>query len=212
MFKALLAFFGLVALFMGAVFSWIGWSSRQAATKAAALKSLTREMVEEGALGLVGYVEGRLSDRNDIRIRDLVLYTRSRLEGFQKKDGRREPRWKQMDRVWPALWVEVAGGEVRAKGAYHLVFQGSDPVYLSSPELEVMVTERYEGLRVGQTVVAIGRVAEDSRGRFVEVETVASGSYEEYLGGERSSTLFGFIAGATLFLVGLILLVVAGKI
>ena len=207
--KAVFIFFALVALVMGVVFGWIGWSSRQEARRSLRLPSLEAQSLATLALGTDGYVAGRFSENSDIRMRDLVLFTRSRLEGFETDDGETKPVWKTLERVWPTLWIDAGNDEMRIAGDYRVVFQGSDPTYFSTPELEEKVTERYEGLRSGQEVVALGKVAEDAKGRYLETEILASGTFEDYLKGERSSARFGLVAGSALLLVALVLVLLA---
>jgi hypothetical protein len=136
-----------------------------------------------------------------------VLYTRSRLTGFRKDDdGHKRPRWETLDRRWPTLYLATVGGEVRVVGPYSVTFLGSDPIYVTDEELSVGVTERYEGLRQGQPVTAVGRIEEDFQGPYLRAERLASGDAATFLSGERGSATFGLVAAGVLLPVGLLLL------
>lgn len=144
--KLLLVGFGTLALSMGAVFGWIGWTGRARAEHAAELVILDASAVAEADLGIAGYVEGHLAERNPIRYDEMVLYFRSVLQGFSQRSGNRQPVWKPLDRNLPALWIETRDGEVRVFGDYSVTFQGQDPVLITTEDLEPGNSERYEGL------------------------------------------------------------------
>lgn len=206
--KLLLIGFSLVALFMGSVFGWIGWSSRRRAAEVAGLRPLDVLTVTEGEIGTAGYVEGRLSERNPQQYRNLVLYYRSSLRGFRSEGGTKRPVWKSVDKALPPLWIETSEGEVRIFGDYSVTFQGSDPTLITTEELQPGFTQRYEGLPFYHLVTAVGHVDEDGGRRGLKAEALASGTFEDYESDERGSAVFGLVAGAVLGLVGLVLLVV----
>lgn len=54
-------------------------------------------------------------------------------------------------------------------------------------------------------MTAVGHVDEDSEGRGLRAEILASGSFEIYRKGERGSAVFGLAAAAILGLAGLVL-------
>ncbi len=204
-----LLFFGAVALVMGGVFGTIGWQSRQSAIHAAELPRLTATEIGRQAAGREGVVEGVLSEDNPTFEGGFVFYYRSRLRGFETRrqgmpveHAERRPQWQPIDRHLPPLKVKTEEGEVWIFGEYSVTFKGSDRSWVSTETLEVGTSERYEGLDAGQTVTAVGRVAAAPQGWGLETVSLASGSYQEYLAGERGSATFGLIAGAVLLLVG----------
>ena len=206
MFKFFLATFGVVALVIGTVFGWIGWTSRQQAQRASSLEQIDGQSLGALGLGTGAMAVGTLSNKSYILFRDLVLYTRSRFVGYSKTSDERRPLWETLDQRWPTLFLETEHGEVRVVGPYSVTFLGSDPIYITDEELSVGVTERYEGLRQGQIVTAVGHIEEDSNGRFLRADQVASGNADTFLSGERSSATFGLVAAGVLLPVGFLLL------
>lgn len=219
--KIILLGAALVALAMAAVFGKIGIDGRRDAARFAGLERLGAHAFADGTrLGATGYVEGSIAADQPILKKGLVLYLRSRLSGFRKPSGSRskEPTWKTLDRRLPPLRVEAGDGAERDPlvavdvfGDYRLIFRGSDPIRLSTEDLRVGITERFEGLEPGQLVVVVGTIARRPEGGGVglEAELVSSGSHADLLSGERTGSTFGLIAGAALTVAAIVLVLVA---
>lgn len=246
--KIILLAAALVALAMAAVFGKIGLDGRRDASRFSRLEPLDgARFAGTAEAGATGYVEGSIAHDQPVLKHGLVLYSRSRLSGFRRDAGTREPTWRSLDANRPALEITVAevamtegaitgpkrdpARGIEVFGDYRVTFRGSDPIRLSTADLEVGVTERFEGLEPGQAVVAVGIVArrpgghspgEHSPGEHspgghspgnwglgLDTELLSSGTYEDLIAGERASGRFGLIAGAALLVVAIVLVSIA---
>lgn len=210
MVKALLIVFGLVALVLGGTFTVIGWQSRKEAKRIATLPQLGAADLAADELDREGLLVGRLSRSNRLLKRDFVLYFKSRLVGFDKdSSGNRRPSWKPLERRLPPLKIDLGDAVVPISGDYSVTFKGSDPTWLSTDELKVGVTDKLEGLEPGQEVVVVGKARAGDGGRAFVAERLVSGSYQDFLDGEKSAAAFGLIAGGVLLLAAAVLLTIA---
>ncbi len=127
----------------------------------------------------------------------------------------RRSSWTPVDSELPPLLLEVAGRTVPISEGYQLTLLGSDPVLMSNEEPTPGVSERWEGLRAGQPVVALGHIEEGPHrlfgGRYLETRRLISGTRAGTLTDERSSSLFGFAAAVFLTLAGLAILALAAR-
>ncbi len=208
---AILLILGAASVLAGAGMGYVGVSSYRSASAAAALERLSAASLSEGQAGQQGYIEGVLSSSNPAESHGLVLFYESELYGFRRRsssDGQRtkEPIWKRVNRRLPPLTVEQADGPVRIFGEYSVTFLGSDPSIMTTEGLEPGVTRRFEGLRAGQQVVAIGTVATGTNGPGLQARRLASGDMASFRSGEQSGATFALFASAALLLAGLIML------
>lgn len=207
--KALLIFFGGLALILGGTFTAIGWKSRKEVIRIAALPRLGHADLLRDDLDREGLLIGRLSRRNRLLKRDFVLYFKSRLVGMSKDQaGNRRPTWKLLDRQLPPLEIDIGGAVMPISEDYAVTFKGSDPTWISTEELEVGVTDKLEGLEAGQEVVVVGKAIAGDGGRTFVAERLVSGSYQEFVDGETSAAKLGLIAGGILLLIALVLLTI----
>ncbi len=208
---AILLILGAASVLAGAGMGYVGVSSYRTASAAQALERLSATSLQRGPIGQKGYIEGALSKTNPELSHGLVLYYESELYGFRRRknsDGHRtkEPIWKRVDRKLPALTVEQSDGPVQIFGEYSVTFQGRDPSIMTTETLEPGVTRRFEGLRAGQTVVAIGAIATSTNGPGLQIQRLASGDMESFRAGEQSGATFALIAAVFLLLAGFIML------
>lgn len=183
-------------LFSGLLFPW-AFNSDVALVQRQ--EPLSYVALEDGTPGRPALVEGRLSPRNRTSPEGFVLYTRS--VPATNDDGERT--WREVERVYPPLLVELPGGVVRVVGDYRLN---------GSTEREESVAQRLEGLRPGAEVIAVGTLVQGQEEIELEAELLGVGTREAFIADNRAAarffSIFGWLlvgggvlmAGAGLFL------------
>jgi len=177
--------FGAVFLAAGV---WIGvFEARQASADAERVEALTPVLaagLDDREPGRETVVEGVVSPRNPARFRDFVAFVR---EEYQGEDDDGDDIWREDERETPALLIE-AGGVVQLANADY-VLSGALARWREEGMLRYEWgegTKRYEGLRAGQAVTAIGAVEPGPEGNLLRVQELFAGSRAEYIAGKRS--------------------------
>lgn len=157
---------------------------------------------EDGAPGREVLIEGTLSPRSRTSPDGLIIYVRS-VAGVDA-DGDRI--WVEAERVQPPLLIALSGGLAQVRDGYGL--NGGLPVVVEQDAL------RIEGLRAGDSVLAVGTLVQGQEGIELDADFVAVGTRQAYLDENRTAALFFSIfgwaligAGAAMLIGGLAILV-----
>jgi hypothetical protein len=198
---------GLAVLALGGGLGLFG--ARAAATEAARaerLPLLTFGGIAKAPGGLEAAVEGRISERNPRRFRDLVVYVR---EEYRGKDSDGDAEWREDERLTPQLILDLADGPVWINNeSYRLAnepLRWQEPGPLVWNGITGEGTKRYRGFVAGAPATAIGRVARGLEGVVLEAEVLAGGSRAQYVASQRVASRIFAILGLVFAAIGAVL-------
>jgi hypothetical protein len=188
----------LLLTLLGAAFVvagvWAGVFGASAATAAAdraeRLRPLSASTLEDTAPGGEALIEGRISDRNAPRFRELVAYVRQEYRGSDD-DGE---EWREDERVTPRLLLDVPGGRAQIGNTDYAL--ESPPVKwqesrtLTWNGLTSEGTKRYHGFAAGDTATAIGTVVSGREGPELRAELLFGGDRAAYIASQRGAAAF----------------------
>jgi len=158
-------------------------------------------------------VEGYVSEENEVvcPMGNLVAYLYEHRHISINDSGQaKAKRWRKWYEVTPPLLLNLPDGAVQVENDdYRIdnprVVEGPK-TWVSGSHIRYAVT-RYEGIAVGDPVIAVGTVRADHQVPHIEAEFVARGTREEYIAGQRTggliscggSAVVGFIGGVIMF-------------
>lgn len=184
-------------LFSGLFFPWAFNSDVALVVRQ---EPLSYVALEDGTPGRPALIEGRLSPRNRTSPEGFVLYIRS----VPAVNDKGERSWREVERVYPPLLVELPGGEARVVGDYRLN---------GSTEREESAAQLLEGLRPGAEVIVVGTLVQGQEAIELEAELLGVGTRASFIAENRAAArffgIFGWllVGGGVLMLgVGLFLL------
>jgi hypothetical protein len=206
--KVMLLAMGLCFLGVGVLVGVVGTRRAQAhVALLERLRPLSSVAFDDQRAGTPALVEGVISQRNPIVLRNVVAYIEEEMDVTTDSDGDRSERWRSTDRETPQLVLEAdgplrVGNENYAIERAHKIWY--DDATLDFDDRPRDGTKRYYGLVAGRQVTAFGTVVEGTEGNAMEAQTIFGGTYPEYLTSEREATaffpIFGGIFGAAGFL------------
>lgn len=211
--KALLLVMGLCFLGVGVLVGVVG--TRQAQAHVALLerlRPLSAVAFDDQRAGTHALVEGVISQRNPVVLRNVVAYRSEEMDVTTDSDGDRSENWRSTGGETPPLVLET-DGRVRVGNQNYSIARAHetwyDDVTLGFNDRPRDGTKRYYGLVAGRQVTAFGTVVEGTEGNELEAQTIFGGTYPEYLASERQATAFLPIFGGIFGAAGLILCAVA---
>jgi hypothetical protein len=146
-------------------------------------------------------IEGRISDRNPLKSYSFVAY-----DIYDREvDSDGDETWAWRTSVTPPLWLELADGLVQIEEGY----------YLAGTETSTREgNTRYNGLKVGDPVIALGILASRVDPPRITAEFIAFGTQADYIASQRRAAsagrIFGIVfatIGGGLLIVGLVIAV-----
>lgn len=211
--KVLLLGLGLAFLTTGALIGVFG--TRQAQARLALLESLhplTAATIDDQPTGTQALVEGIISPRNRVVLRDVVAYVREELDVTTDSEGDRSESWRSDGRETPRLALD-ADGTVMIGNESYSIERGHETWYdeatLGFNDRPRDGTERYYGLVAGRPVTAFGTVMDGQEAMELAAQTIFGGTRAEYLASQRSAMAFMPIFGGIFGSVGLVLCALA---
>jgi hypothetical protein len=173
--------------------------------------------LDETAVGQIGYVEGRLSERNPPLVAQMVVYE-AYVYGGTRTDRSSSPTsidgydlvteevWTEIESPAPVLWLNVGADTVRiAETTRHYNLSNFTTYWRADGPLRKDETVRYEGFVAGDAVVAVGTaVAYEDGVLIVEATAVWGGDFANYLDANQSGSRVTLLVGVGLLLVGLL--------
>lgn len=201
-----LIIFGGVGFIVGGVLAFVvAGRAGEDAARAERLAPLTAAELESAAPGQEALLEGQIDQRSRAIFRDFVAYVR---EEYRGKDAEDREQWFEDERATPPLLL-ATGGSLATVGDAGYELEGAAAIWRESDALSWSSatgegTKRYRGLRAGDTITAIGAVAEGAEGRELAADTVFAGTRAEYIAERRSSAAIAPWIGAAFGLVGLV--------
>jgi hypothetical protein len=203
-----------IALMFGFVAVMLIVSGRDAAREAelvSQLSPLSATVLEDSPPGRTALIEGRISERNQQRFREFVVYVR---EEYRGSDDDGDPEWYEDERVTPPLLVELTDGRVQIENADYRLEQPpvtwQEDSALRWNGISGEGTKRYTGFVAGDPVTAMGTVVQGREGRALNAEWLYGGSRADYIADKESDAATLPWIGGALGLVSAILLGVAG--
>lgn len=200
-----LIIFGGVGFVVGGVLAFaVAGRANEDAARAERLAPLTAAELEQAAPGQEALLQGQIDPRNRAVFRDFVAYVR---EEYRGKDAEDREQWFEDERDTPPLLVATSDALATVSGAGYVI-EGATTIWRDGDELSWSSTtgegtKRYRGLLAGDTITAIGAVAEGAEGRELAASTVYAGTRAEYIAERRGSASIAPWIGAAFGLVGL---------
>jgi hypothetical protein len=207
-------------LSMGIVFIAVGvgvgvWGTRAARNHVAMLEQLpplSATSFADQRAGTTVLVEGMISPRNPVVLRNVVAYVREELDVTTDNDGDRRETWRSDGRETPALALE-AGGVVRVGSGSYAIERAHETWYdeatLGFDDRPRDGSVRYYGLVAGGTVTAYGTVKDGPEGNELQAQTLFGGTRDAFLASQRQATAVLPILGGIFGAVGFVLCAVA---
>lgn len=170
------------------------WLLDEDAARVQRLTPISAVRLEDSPPGSEAMIEGIVSRRNSLSGAGFVAYTRF----VARRDEDGNLTWKREEEVRPPLLVDLPDGTVQVTGAYSLY----DPA-----ARETQGDERLVGLRVGDPLLAVGRLVEGRESIELEADFVAGVGRNEFLESQRAAGLFFRYSGAFVGACGTMLLI-----
>lgn len=190
---------GVVFLIVGVGLSWGSYATGQQAKAVASLPLVNAEQLSQLAAGQQVGVEGRISERNTAAYEGLVIYTARRFRGIEcdrnSNDNTRsncKQVWDEVERVAPAIWLDVPGGRLRLANANYALYHPPEQWQNTPFPIEGRTLE-YSGFRVGSPVFVSGTI--DPAGDALRADFLSGGDRAAYLAGEQQSAGILLIIG-----------------
>ena len=152
--------------------------------------SITATNLADVSVGGEVLVEGRISHRNPVQTRDFVAYVTEERE--VDEDG--DEHWWELDRVTPPLLLELPDGIVQIENSTY-GFRDTKPTAQSGDI-------RYEGLAVGDRVIAVGVLVSRTEPPQITAEFIAPGTQASYVASQRNSVLLVRVVGIVFVALG----------
>lgn len=191
------------------------FGTRQAKAHLARLESLptlSAATIDDQPVGTEALVEGVISPRNRVVLRDVVAYIREELDVTTDTDGDRNESWRSDGHETPRLALE-AGGTVMVGNQSYWIERGHETWYdeatLGFDDRPRDGTRRYDGLVAGRPVTAVGTVMDGLESKELAARTIFGGTRPEYLASQRSATTMLPILGGIFGGIGLVLCAIA---
>ncbi|MFP4440643.1 MAG: hypothetical protein ACLFVO_25695 [Chloroflexaceae bacterium] len=199
-----------IALVFGAVAGGlilVGRNAAREAARVAQLSPLSATVLEDSPPGRAALIEGRISERNQQRLREFVVYVR---EEYRGSDDDGDPKWSEDERVTPPLLIELADGRVQIENADYRLERApvtwQEDTALRWNGISGEGTKRYTGFVAGDPVTAMGTVVQGREGRALNAERLYGGSRADYIAEKESDAAILPWIGGSLGLVSAILL------
>jgi hypothetical protein len=165
------------------------YSSIRAANHVARLTPATLAGLVASQPGQEALVEGQVSRENPLRSTSygFVAYLRKERE-IENDEGTPAPgSWSVRERVTPPLLLDVSGSLVQIENDdYELV---DAETIEEEPGLDRYSDTRYEGLKIGTPVVAVGVVVTSREVPRIDAEFIARGTQASYVARRRKGGL-----------------------
>jgi hypothetical protein len=187
--------FGLVFAGFGALFVLVFPNMmREEAARIERMKPVSAIALGDRAPGEDVLIEGRLSPQNRQVFRSFVAYVHERLD----RDADGDQEWEEYNQETPALLVDLPDGRIQIAQGYHLR-------NLSEGRTVREGNDRYRGLEVGDTVVAMGMATQSRELPAIDAEFVAGGTQQAFVESQRTGAWVMTIVGGIFVVVGLVL-------
>jgi hypothetical protein len=197
--------FGLIFGLTGVAMLAGSCAARQQVDELAAAPLLSIEQLPALEAGQPVAVEGRISERNTAAHESLVVFVAREYGGVDcDDDGSCSAIWAEVERVSPAIWLDLPGGRLRLSNTDYDLLNAPETWYTDREPIEDQTLE-YAGFRMGNPVFAAGTI-DTGDGRTLRAEFLFGGSRADYLTAERDSAdsllLMGLIFGSFGFIFG----------
>ena len=177
------------------------YSSISAANRARELTPVTSAGLRDTEPGRDALVEARVSERNALKIHGFVAYVHEWREIDEEGEA---GSWQEDARVTPPLLLELSDGLVQVGNDDYDLEDGhaiEEGDAFEEPET------RYRGIRVGDSVLAVGSARAGAELPELEADFIALGTRERYVARRRLgglifcgfSVLVGAVGGIVLF-------------
>ncbi len=200
---------GAIFLLVGIPFVWIALSTTQAVNQLEQLPALSATLLADSAVGQVGVIEGRISERNPLQFRTFVAYIRQVYEGEKctRDDDREkcEAIWTEDERITPPLWLDLPDGRVHIINSDYTL-KNARATWQSTTGLVAYETRSYRGFEINDPVFAVVQVVLEAEDRAFKAEFISGGDQTTYVTGERTLARIFFWLGLVISLVGTLLL------
>jgi hypothetical protein len=200
-------FIGAVFVLLGGGFLW-GYFYTQRETKTAEQIPLyTVAQLGRVPSDTLVAVEGRISERNTSQAEGLVVYTQHQYQGIHcDADDDCEEVWSEIERVTPALWLDLSDGRLRVGNTDYELLNPPE-VWQTMPNLIEYSTLEYQGFRMGSPVYIIGELNTND-GISLNANFLYGGNRQDYLLGQSEQAVLFLWMGGIFAGLGLIFLTV----
>lgn len=190
------------ALLCGLV-TW--YSSTRAANRVKGLTLVTTvAALGDGQPGREVLVEGHVSSRNPVQPLSpgFVAYIREEREISIKDDGTRTPgSWSVRRQVTPPLLLELSDGLVQVENDDYDLENGRT-IEEEPSSFDRYSDTRYKGIEIGDAIIAVGVVVEDTERPQIKADFIARGTQASYVAGQRSAGVIFFVISIVVAAVG----------
>lgn len=182
------------------------------AIKVSRLSPVSASALAGGAVEVGGevLVEGYIGEENEVVYPqgEFVAYLYKRRRISVNDDGQPKPeRWRKWEQVTPPLLLDLADGKVQVENDDYAI---ENLRVVEGPEMRVAGSQshikysitRYEGIAVGDPVIAVGTLMAGGEVPRIEAEFVARGTREEYIAGHRAGGIASCVGSAIVGVVG----------
>jgi hypothetical protein len=205
-------FIGAVFVLLGGGFLWGYRYTQQETAIAEQIPLYTVAQLSQVSSGSLVAVEGRISERNTSYVEGLIAYTQHQYQGVHcddddDDDDDCEDVWREVERVTPALWLDLSDGRLRVGNTDYELLTPPE-VWQTTPNLIEYSTLEYQGFRMGNPVYVIGELNTND-GVSLNANFLYGGNRQDYLSDQSEQAVLFLWMGVIFAGLGLIFLAVA---
>ncbi|MFB0537176.1 MAG: hypothetical protein ACETWR_19620 [Anaerolineae bacterium] len=181
------------------------YSSSRAANRVKEFTPVTTvAALGDGQPGREILVEGHVSSRNPVQPLSpgFVAYIREEREIDTDDEGTPTPgSWSVSSRVTPPLLLELSDGLVQVENDDYDLENGTT-IEEEPSSFDRYSDTRYKGIEIGDSVMAVGVVVEDTESPQIRADFIARGIQESYVASQRSAGVIFFVISIVVAVVG----------
>ncbi|MBN1993540.1 MAG: hypothetical protein JW953_12640 [Anaerolineae bacterium] len=209
-------FIGAVFAVIGGGFLWGYFHTQQETQQAAQIPLYTLAQLGDISSGTPVAIEGRISEQNTPRFEGLVAYIARQYQGIECDDEDDEDDdgdyecdevWSLVERVTPALWLDLPEGRVRVGNTDYDLLNAPEVWQTTLNPIEYETLE-YQGFRMGNPVFVIGQVKTND-GVSLNADFLSGGNRQDYFNSQAEAATVLLVMGFVFAGFGLVFLLVA---